>query len=309
MHPRTLLQAIVFLCATAVAAVPQSPAPAPPETQPVAQVSLSQTPLPQDANQYIRQAVQHELAEEDRDQSHWRYHFHRDDERNNYDRDVIETKEGNLARTVLFNGQPLTTEQVQQDEDRMRKLVSDPEERAKRIKREKEDAEKARRLLKAIPDAFIFKYDGEEEGMVRLSFVPAPHYSAPNREMQVFRALSGKLWIDRSSSRLAAIDGALFEDVTFGLGLLGRLNKGGTFKITQRQVAPGHWELVSLELNLSGHAIIFKTVNIKQRQIFRDFQRVSDSLTMAEAFQILQKNPGAVSANNDHGDGRPQTKY
>jgi hypothetical protein len=303
MNPRTLLQAVVFLCATTVAIVPQSPAPASHETPPLAKASL-----PQDANQYIRQAILHEIAEEDRDQSHWRYRFHRDDDRNNYDRDVIETKEGQLARTLLFAGRPLTAEQLQQDEDRMRKLVSDPEERAKRIKREKDDTEKARRLLKAIPDAFTFKYDGEEEGMVRLSFVPAPHYSAPTRELQVFRVLSGKLWIDRSSSRLAGIDGALFEDVTFGFGLLGRLNKGGTFKISQRQVAPDHWELVALELNLSGHAIIFKTISIKQRQTFSDFQRVSDSLTMAEAFQILQRDASAASANNDHAAPHPQGK-
>src|SRR5260370_33526940 len=104
----------------------------------------------------------------------------------------------------------------------MKKLVEDAAERAKRQKRAKDDEDKGAQMLKAIPDAFIFKYDGAENGQVRVSFFPNPHYNAPTRELQVFRSMSGKMWIDRSGRRLARMDGSLFEDVTFGWGLLGR---------------------------------------------------------------------------------------
>src|SRR5215831_6126553 len=250
MNPRRLFRVAVFLMAMPLS-MAQTPTPTPAEVGPVQPV---RPPLPQDANEYLRQAIQHELAEQDRDRTHWRYHFHREDEKYSYDRDVIETPEGNVARTILWNGQPLTPELRQKDDERLHKLLNDPGERAKHIKREKEDGEKARQMLKAVPDAFIFRYDGEEDGQVRLAFSPNPRYNAPNRELAVFRALSGKLWIDRASNRLAHIDGALIEDVTFGFGLLGRLNKGGTFNVRQREVAAGHWEVVSLEVNMSGHA-------------------------------------------------------
>jgi hypothetical protein len=308
MHPRPFFQVLVLLCAMAAFAVAQNPTPVQPgnvsgqQEQPPPLQALS--PLPQDATAYVRQAIQHELAEQDRDHTHWRYQLHREDEKNSYDRDVIETSDGNISRTLLWNGQPLTPELRDKDNERINKLLHDPGERAKHIKREKEDGEKARQMLNAVPDAFVFRYDGEEDGRVRLAFTPNPHYDAPNRELQVFRALSGKLWIDRATNRLAGIDGALFEDVTFGFGLLGRLNKGGTFKVLQRQVGPNHWEVVSLEVNMSGHAIVFKNINVRQRQKLTDFRRMPDSLTLPQAYQMLQSDPHSVSAANAQADHR-----
>jgi hypothetical protein len=182
----------------------------------------------------------------------------------------------------------------------MKKLVDDPSERAKRDKRAKDDEEKAAQMFKAIPDAFIFKYVGAENGQVRLSFFPNPHYDPPTRELQVFRSMSGMLWIDRAALRMTRLDGSLFEDVTFGWGLLGRLNKGGAFSVTQSRVADDHWEIVSLDVKMSGHAVVFKTINVKQLQRITDFHRISDSMTISEAYQLLEKGD-AVSAENKGG--------
>jgi len=262
-------------------------------------------PLPSDANQYLKEIVKHELAADQTDHSHWRYKIHREDDKGTQDRDVIDTKEGQLARTLLINGKPLTADQRAADEARMKKLVEDPAERAKREKRAKDDSDKLTMMFKAIPDAFIFKYDGEENGQVRLAFFPNPHYDAPNRELQVFRALSGKMWVDRAGGRLTRMDGSLFEDVTFGWGLLGRLNKGGTFSVLQNRVGENHWEIVSLDVRMSGHAVIFKSINVKQLQRLTDFRRVSDDLTIAQAYQLLQKDGNAVSAESQSGGIRP----
>ncbi len=264
------------------------------------------TPLPQDANQYVHQAIQHELAEQDRDHTLWRYHLHREDKKYNYDRDVIETRQGEISRTVLWNGQPLTPELRQKDDGRMRQLLTDPGALAKHVKREKDDDEKAHKMLGAVSDAFNFQYDGEEEGLVRLKFTPNPHYDAPNRELQVFHSLGGRLWIDRASGRLAGIDGSLFEDVSFALGLLGRLNKGGTFKVVRQDVGSGHWAFVSLDVNMSGHAVIFASISVKQKQVFSDYRRVPDTLTLSQAYDLLQKDSDSVSATKDHSTTHPQ---
>ena len=253
-------------------------------------------PLPQDANKYIREIVKHEIDADANDHSHWRYRIHREDEKGAQDRDVIDTKDGQIARTLLINGNPLTPEQRASDEARMKKLVDDASERARREKRSKDDEDKLIQMFKAIPDAFIFKYDGEENGQIRLAFFPNPHYDAPNRELQVFRALSGRMWIDRAAGRLSRMDGSLFEDVTFGWGLLGRLNKGGTFSVMQSKVGDNHWEIVSLDVKMSGHAVIFKSINVKQLQRMSGFHRVSDDLTISQAYQLLVKGDNPISA-------------
>jgi hypothetical protein len=319
MNPGPLFKTIIFLCAMLVLAMPQNP---PAATTPAeeAQIQVPQNqaqqtsgplapaPLPQNANEYVRQAIEHEVAAQDRDHTHWRYHYHREDEKNNIDRDVIETSEGSLARTLLLWGKPLPAEQRQKDEERMRKQVSDSEERARIAKRNKEDDEKVQKMLRAISKAFIFKYDGEEDGLVRLSFVPDPHYDPPSLEQRIFRSLNGNLWIDRSTSRLAQVDGTLFEDVSFGWGILGRLYKGGTFKVVQRDVSQGHWEVVSEEVNMIGRAVLFKTISRKQKETRTNFGRMPDSLTMSQAYALLHKESGSVSADSQHATLQPQGK-
>jgi hypothetical protein len=254
-------------------------------------------PLPADANQYVKDTIKYQLEADAADHTRWRYRIHREDEKGTQDRDVIDTKDGQLARTLLIDGQPLTPEQRAADEARMKKLVQDPGERAKRAKRAKDDEDKGTQMLKAIPDAFIFKYQGAENGHVSLSFFPNPHYDAPTRELQVFRSMSGKMWIDRAERRLTRLDGSLFEDVTFGWGLLGRLNKGGTFSIMQSRVGDNHWEYVSLDVKMVGHAVIFKSINVKQQERLTDFRRVSDNLTISEAYQLLEKGDTTVAEN------------
>ncbi|HEU5413033.1 MAG TPA: hypothetical protein VFW31_04720 [Candidatus Angelobacter sp.] len=254
-------------------------------------------PLPSDATQFVREVIRHELTTEAQDHTHWRYRAHREDEKSNIDKDVIETRDGELTRTLLLWGRPLTADERQRDEERMQKLVSDPSERAKRLKREKDDSDKGREMFKAIPDAFIFKYDGTENGLVRLAFFPNPNYDPPTRELRVFRALSGKMWIDPVQKHVVRIEGQLFQDVTFGWGILARLNKGGTFVVNLREVGPGHWDMTSLDVNMSGHAILFKNIAVKEHQTQSEFRRVPDNLTMSQAYNMLQKD-GAVTANN-----------
>lgn len=281
---------------SALSAQNQKPGTATPEEH-AAPAKPQTPPLPTDATQFVREVIHHELEVEAQDHSHWRYRAHREDEKSNVDKDVIETRDGELTRTLLLWGRPLTADERQKDQERMQKLVSDSGERAKRARREKEDSDKGHEMFKAIPDAFIFKYDGIETGLVRLAFFPNPNYDAPTRELRVFRALSGKMWIDPVQKHVARIDGQLFEDVTFGWGILARLYKGGTFEVNMREVGPGHWDMTSLDVNMSGHAILFKNIAVKQHQTQSEFRRVPDNLTMAQAYDLLQKD-GAVSANN-----------
>lgn len=286
MFPRAIWKWLLFLLAAVmVAAGEQRPA-------------TSEPPLPSDPNQFVREMVQRELEIQDRDHTLWRYHLHKEDEGTSQDRDVIETRQGSLARTLLINGHPLTPEQRKKDEERMKNLVDDATEQARRAHRSKQDEDKARELLRAIPDAFIFRYDGAEGNLTRLVFTPNPHYTAPTRELTVYHSMTGKLWIDRPALRLAMIEGHLIEEVKFGWGLLGHLDKGGTFKVIQEKVSGDHWDQVYLDVNMSGRAVIFKMLNIKSKQVLSDFRRLPDDLTLSRAYEMFQgEGSSSVSAS------------
>ena len=286
MFPRYLRNWLLFLVTAVIAAGTSEQ-----------RSAFSEASLPSDPNQFVREMVQRELDAQNLDHSLWRYHLHKEDELNAQDRDVIETRQGSLARTLLINGHPLTPEQRKKDQERMKNLVDDPAEQAKRTHRAKQDEDKAKELLRAIPDAFLFQYDGSEGHLTRLSFSPNPRYSSPTRELMVYHAMTGKLTVDRTSMRLVMIEGRLTEDVKFGWGLLGHLDKGGTFKVIQEKVGDNHWDQVLLDVSMTGRAIIFKTLNVKTKQVLSDFHRVPDDTTLARAYEMFQEDGSSVTAS------------
>jgi hypothetical protein len=65
--------------------------------------------------------------------------------------------------------------------------------------------------------------------------------------------------VDTKQERLAGFNGHLMEDVKFGGGLLGHLDKGGKFEVRQTEEAPGQWEVtVLVVVDMKGKALLFR---------------------------------------------------
>jgi len=101
--------------------------------------------------------------------------------------------------------------------------------------------------------------------------------------------MQGEMTVDIKQERLAALKGHLMEDVKFGGGLLGHLDKGGKFEVRQTEVAPREWEMTILCVDMKGKALLFKTVSVQETENHSDFNRMPDDLTLAEAAGILNK--------------------
>jgi hypothetical protein len=101
--------------------------------------------------------------------------------------------------------------------------------------------------------------------------------------------MQGEMTVETKQERLAEINGQLMEDVKFGGGLLGHLDKGGMFEVRQTEVAPGHWEVTVLGVDMKGKALLFKTIGVQETEKHSDFHLMLDDLTLAEAADILNK--------------------
>lgn len=146
----------------------------------------------------------------------------------------VETKDALAAMLIAIDDHPLTPEQQQGEAGHLGWLMDNPDQLRKKQAREKEDAERTLRVVKALPDAFRYEYAGtvnQEPGLgasaplVKLNFKPNPAYSPPSRVEQVLAGMEGYLLIDSANRRIARIDGTLFRDVTFGWGIAGRSTK------------------------------------------------------------------------------------
>jgi len=70
----------------------------------------------------------------------------------------VETREATAGLVIAYNGQPLTPDQRRAEEARVERFLSNPEELKKKRKQEREDEDRTMRIVRAIPDAFLFEY-------------------------------------------------------------------------------------------------------------------------------------------------------
>jgi hypothetical protein len=247
---------------------------------------------PSDLHKLVTEAVYNELHSQKTDQSLWAYSETREEHGKAETLQAVETKDGEIDHLVAINGQPLTGQELERENRRIRRLITHPEELRKLRGKAASDANEERKLLKMLPDAFVYKYDGMQGDEIKLHFEPNPKFHAPDREARVFHHMDGEMYIDRRQKRLAEIDGKLTSRVKFGDGLLGHLDKGGTFSVKQRDVGGGHWEMTYLNVQMNGKALFFKTIAVRELENYSGFRRVPDGTTANRAAQFLNVHSG-----------------
>jgi len=223
----------------------------------------------------------------------WKYVLDKEVDGKQETREVIETKSGSLDRLVSAAGNPLNGAQQHEELQRILQVSHSPEQQRKLAESHRKDAQQCDAFLKMIPDAFLFQYSGEPtsetDHLVKLTFQPNPAFQAPSREAKVLREMAGEIWIEAKQQRLVSISGQLLNEVKFARGLLGHLEKGGTFRVNRAEIAPGQWETTEMEVNMQGKALLLKTISVRQKELHRNFERVREDLTMADAAVLLMK--------------------
>jgi hypothetical protein len=250
------------------------------------------------ASQLVRRVIAHEVQAEKQDNSYWMFRLQQSQSGGEMKtEEVAETPHGWLRRLLAVNGRPLTTDQRKKEDERLRKLLTDPAEQRKNQEATRNDVQQAQQLLQMLPDAFLYSYAERKDGIVKLNFKPNPKFHPQSRKATVFHDMVGSLWLDVRQQRLAGIQGHLNQEVKFAGGLLGHLDKGGTFDVKQEQIAPGVWDVTYMNVRMNGKALFFKTIAVREKDIRSDYRRVSSHLTLAQAANLLNRQTNTLVSN------------
>jgi len=249
------------------------------------------------AGELLRRVVNSELKAQANDHSHWMYEVKAGFSGKEQVKVAVQTREGYLDRLRFVNGRPSTPEQEKQEEQRIARLLKEPDEQKKQRRAQEQDARQAERLFKMLPDVVTARYGERHGDLVELLFEPNPNFHPSSHEAAVFHSMAGRIWVNTRQNRLAEIEGHLIKNVKFGGGLLGHLQKGGEFHVKQSEVAPGYWGITLLHVNMHGKALFFKTIAVQENEIRTNFRRVPDNLTLSEAAAQLQKQSTVKSAS------------
>ena len=246
-------------------------------------------PTPMPPSQLVREVVYNELHDHDR-HGYWRYWIEHHNQWQTQREEQVETVDGPVKRLTLSNGLPLDAAASRQEQARLAHLIASPSDQARQRQEYAEDEKRIGRILALLPDAFLYQYAGEENGCTHLRFHPNPDYPAHSVEARVFHAMSGELWVDARSKRLARLDGHLEENLDFGYGILGRIYKGGWFRLQRTPVSPTDWKTERLEVHMNGRALLFKTIAKETSEVRGGFAPVPAGMNLSQGLALLQND-------------------
>ncbi|HEY1501329.1 MAG TPA: hypothetical protein VGF88_17275 [Acidobacteriaceae bacterium] len=297
---------LTFVLVCALASALLLPAAGPAQSQPFAVV---------DAAALVRRAVANHLAAENAHHPQ-RFILHKKDDRHDYTQAIIETRQGDVALAIAANGKPLNADLHQAQLDRLNDLDAHPDLQEHRHKREQDDTARADKLMRMLPDAFLYHYEdlvpcasaGSHDASespsssppadapaplecYHLTFRPNPAWNPPDTESRILRGMAGEVWIEKSQERLTCLNAQLITDVDFGWGIVGHLDKGGTVFLEQTEMSPHDWELSRMKLNLTGKALLVKSLNIHLTEEMADYFPVPRDLDYHKAIQMLESDP------------------
>jgi hypothetical protein len=252
----------------------------------------------------VREVVYNELRDHDT-HGFWRYWIKQHTQDNLRLEEEVETADGLVTRLLQTNGHPLDAESRKEEQARVEKLVDSPQELASHRKDYLDDEKHIALVMSMLPDAYVFEYAGDENGCHHVRYRPNPTYVPGTVEARIIHSMTGDLWIDARFRRLSRLEGHLNENVDFGFGLLGRLDKGGWFRMQRIQVSPTEWKTQQLEIHLSGRAFILKTIARETSELRGGFVAVPAGITLSQGMSILDQTDPQAPPNTTAGLSHP----
>lgn len=265
-------------------------------TMPMGLASLELGSISQGDGGAVGRALDNELRAA-QDHSHpMQYRLRRSSPRLTSTKQIVETRDGAVARLLTINDTTLTSADRQKDDARLDALLADPTRQHKRKQNEQDDTGRALKVLRALPKAFLYQYAGSETNgsttLERYAFTPNPKFSSADLELLVLTAMSGTLTIDSTHQRVVRLEGHLGQDVDIGWGILGRLNKGGWIDIAQADIGGGVWRIVRFQMAMNGR-VFFKTRSFDTTEEESQFAPVPVEMTYQQAIQLLRSGQNA----------------
>ena len=229
------------------------------------------------------------------DGSYLRYRTHVINQRGDRVRDVIESKDGSVARTLMEGGKPLTAEANDAERKRLQDLSSSAADFAKHVKEDVAGKKFATDLIRLMPDAMIYTpapgfADARSPSgahLVVLDFEPNPKWTPPSTTSEALTGLKGRVWIDSSTGFVTRLDGEIFRSVNIGWGMLAHVYPGGKLSFEQVNVGGNRWIYSHFSDQARVRALMLKTIDVSTDISASNFQQLPRPLTFQEAIALL----------------------
>ena len=152
------------------------------------------------------------------------------------------------------------------DDYRRRLAREGASDRETREQRERERQQRERAQADEAVRIFTFKIERREQlgphPAIVVSFTPKPGMRPQGREARVAYHFKGEAWVHEHEFEVIRLEAQAMDDVSFGWGMIGRLNKGLQMLVTRTRLPDGTWVPERSHFVGEGRALMLRKVKI-----------------------------------------------
>jgi hypothetical protein len=187
-------------------------------------------------------------------------------------------------RRIAKDGKPIRPQDLEkQDREQDKKLREhakkvEDEGTGERERRQAKEAEEKRKEETAIDEMFQLyriKMEGREvlneHPTIILSFQPQPGYKPRTDEAKILARVAGRAWFSEADHELVRIEVKVIDNISFGWGVLARLNKGATGILQRRKINDEIWLPADVQFTGSARLLLVKGLNVDFSSQYSDF--------------------------------------
>lgn len=192
------------------------------------------------------------------------------------------------ARLIGENDKPLSAEAQKKEDAKLEKFLAkyrgeSPQDREKRLAKEKKQREDGRAFLRDVVNAYDFRLVGDEQvdgvDTYVIDATPRADFKPTQPHAGMLKKMKGRLWIEKKDYNWVKVEAQALDTISFGFFLF-RIHPGSRFVLEKTLVKNEVWLLKSLDIDGGARIALFKNENIHQEDVFSNYKKFVTSVKL-----------------------------
>ena len=98
--------------------------------------------------------------------------------------------------------------------------------------------------------------------VIVIAFSPKADAKPETREGKLARNFRGKIFVDEADAEVVRVEATAIDDISYGLGVVARVNQGATVTLVRERVDAGTWMPTSIRFSGEGRAMVFRKLRV-----------------------------------------------
>ena len=201
---------------------------------------------------------------------------------------------------VQIDDKALNDKEKKKEDEKLEKFLAKrrnetPEERQKRLDKEKKEREEGRAFVRDVVNAYDFRIVGEEQiggaDTWVIEATPRKDFHPTQPHADILKKIRGRMWIEKNEYNWVKVDAETTDTISFGLFLF-RIHAGSRFMLEKTHLNNEVWLLRRLTINGGARLALLKNEAIDQDDEFTDYKKFVTSVRIIpQGKEVQQEQP------------------